>query len=244
MPFDICFEIVKNGDARIITSRDLAMYDFLCHGFGTRSVNHKQNFCKKDFPYAPERLFTATQVHGNKVVVIDNTSQKKPICCDGMVTMNSQIALAVRTADCIPILILDPVKKIIGAVHAGWRGTVLGITAKAIEVLVREFYSDPADIKAAIGPSIGPCCYEVDNSVFEAVTDEKLKKEIFSKSRNRGRLMMDLRKANLIQMKERGMMEANIVIVPLCTACHNDLFFSYRKEGSKAGRQLNFIMLS
>ena len=147
-------------------------------------------------------------------------------------------------ADCVPIMFYDPIKKAIGVAHAGWRGTVKQIVKKSVEKMVDEYNCNPKDIIAGIGPSIGPCCYEVGPEViteFEKTLVEMdgIIKDI--KDDDKGHL--NLWQANKIQLHQAGVRENNIEIADLCTHCHPDLFYSYRHQGKKSGRFAAGIML-
>ena len=201
------------------------------------------------FGFDVKRLLTINQVHGNDILLIDkpvkNISGLSKTSADAIITNQCGIAIAVLTADCVPIMLADPVKKVIGVVHAGWRGAVKAVAQKAIEAMIKQFGSDKKQILAAIGPSIGACCYKVDEAVvneFGVKGSELGVAEFIKKQDNVWRL--DLKKANFVQMLDIGLLEKNISVEDLCTSCRNDLFFSYRADNKKTGRQLNFIQLS
>jgi YfiH family protein len=153
---------------------------------------------------------------------------------DAMITDASDIILGIQTADCIPIFLVDQKRKVIAAVHAGRQGTALHITRKVLKKMGEEFGCSPEDLIIALGPSIGPCCYEIDGKIFLPEW------EPFSTSKGGERWMVDIAGINMAQMKDEGIEEEQIFLVNLCTSCHTDLFFSYRKEG-QTGRQLSFI---
>jgi hypothetical protein len=141
----------------------------------------------------------------------------------------------VRVADCIPVLFFDPVQKVIGIAHAGWRGTVKEIAAKTAEVIVSRYNSDPARILVGIGPGIGPCCYEVDERVSSLFTKGFSSGEQLITERN-GKQYLDLWEANRRQLLNTGIREENIELAGLCTACHPQTFFSHRREKGRTGR--------
>ena len=184
---------------------------------------------------------TCKQVHGDRVIeVTEKDEAKGPFShyheeADAMITKVPGPVLMVRVADCIPVLFFDPVQKVIGIAHAGWRGTVKEIAAKTAEVIVSRYNSDPARILVGIGPSIGPCCYEVDNQV-RAYYEEK-----FPSGRNlfeerEGKNYLNLWEANRRQLLNTGIREENIELAGLCTACHPQTFFSHRREKGRTGR--------
>ncbi len=174
-----------------------------------------------------DKLVTARQVHGNKVAVVNSRSAGKEVRgADALVTKTSGLCVMVRTADCVPLLFYDPVKKVIGAAHAGWRGTSLKIAQKTVQAMVR-LGSKPKDIKVGIGPSIGPCCYEVKKDV--AV--------IFPLYICKGnRYFVDLKRENKDQLIEAGVPKSNIEVSGICTKDNCKTFFSSRASNGLTGR--------
>lgn len=153
---------------------------------------------------------------------------------DGIFTCAKNVFLAIHTADCVPILIHDPKNKIVAAVHAGWQGTVKLIGQKMVERLAADCNSKPEDLICYLGPAIGPCCY-TNNQNQERL---RLFRQTFSRVANviqeKGDdFTIDLRNVNLWQLKQAGVLEKNIEISELCTACRRDLFPSHRREGKK-----------
>jgi len=163
---------------------------------------------------------------------------------DGLVTDIKGVALVTQFADCVPLLFYDPVNEIIGAAHAGWRGTMLEIGKKMVEVMVGRFNCEPKNIKVAIGPSIGQCCYEVDDPVymkFDAL-DYISKKSIFTEKEN-GRYMLDLWTANRLILEKAGIKRKNICVTDLCTCCNSNFFHSHRASGGSRGNLAAVIAL-
>jgi YfiH family protein len=184
------------------------------------------------------RIYTVSQVHSDRIVIIDNPditsdeiSQKQRIITD-----IKGITIGILTADCVPVLLFDRSRKVVAAVHAGWKGTASNISAKAFEIMMERFESQPQDILAAIGPAIGPCCYEVGEEVVSAFGHQKGVAVQHGKNWH-----IDLPKANHLQLRDAGV--TDIDISDICTSCRTDLFFSHRKEMGKTGRQLSFISL-
>jgi YfiH family protein len=153
---------------------------------------------------------------------------------DALITNSPNTFLGIQTADCVPIFIADQKKRVIAAIHAGRQGTALHITTKVLKNMEEEFGCTSENLIIALGPSIGHCCYEIDEKVFQPEW------EPFSTLKGSGRWMVDLARINIAQMKKEGIQEEQIFRIDLCTSCHSDLFFSYRKEG-RTGRQLSFI---
>ncbi len=190
-------------------------------------------------------LVLMRQVHGETIRVIDSDGPP-PACvpeCDGLITARPGVALAVKTADCVPLFFVDPVRRVIGAAHAGWRGTALGMASKMIDAFVGGFASRPEDILAAVGPAVGPCCYQVDAPVHAALITHPGADRFLRPCREEGRWMLDLALANRLQIGERGVPEANIRTAGICTVCRQELFFSHRASGGCTGRQVNLLML-
>ena len=151
-----------------------------------------------------------------------------------MITKTPGTCVVVQVADCVPVLLFDPVKKVIAAVHAGWRGTMKEIARKTVEMMKQEFDCDPQDMIGGIGPSIGPCCFEVQKNVFHLANIIYSAREAVVIKR-REKTFINLWQANKIQLQRAGLLESNIELTELCTACETEEFFSARKEG-KTGR--------
>ena len=187
----------------------------------------------------------ANQTHSDHVAVIEEKQTRgwerledAVEDCDALVTNLSGVVLAVLTADCVPILLYDPVREVVAAVHAGWRGTEAGIVRKTIEVMEKRFGSDPSDLLAGVAPAIGKCCYEVGEDVashFIGYPD--------AIERRGEKFMLDLPSINKEQMLAAGVPEKQIEMSGTCTACEVDQFFSYRKEQGCSGRFMSLIGL-
>jgi YfiH family protein len=196
------------------------------------------------FGIGPDRLVTVNQVHGETIVNVDgrNYRSMKTVPADALLTDARGIAIGVETADCVPVLLVDPLTPAVGAVHAGWRSTVKKIVQKAVTTMRDEFGSDPSRMIAAIGPAIGPECYEVDEPVMGPVREAfSFWKEI-SSPRGNDRWGLDLVKLNRIELVQAGLSEGNVHSLGLCTSCRRDLFYSFRAEG-RTGRMLSVIMI-
>jgi YfiH family protein len=189
------------------------------------------------------RLLTLRQVHRADVLVFEGDTRilTHPLPYDAVITDKKRVALGISTADCLPILMIDRSKKVIGAVHAGWRGMWRGVVQRAARTMIEAFESAPGDILAGIGPGIGPCCYEVGTEVVSLFQNSSDTPQEFIQERE-GRTYLDLSRAAQLELTQVGIPPENIETIPLCTACREDLFFSYRRDG-KTGRQLSFIML-
>jgi YfiH family protein len=188
------------------------------------------------FNFDPKRLILLDQVHQDKILLLKEPimNSSSPLEYDALITNSTNIFLGILTADCLPILMVDPKRKVIAAVHAGRQGTGLHITPKVLEKMGEVYRCIPGELLIAMGPSIRPCCYEIDEKVFRPEWED------FSSASGVGKWVVDLAQINIAQMKREGIEEEQISWINLCTHCHSDLFFSYRKE-SLTGRQLSFI---
>ena len=208
----------------------------------------------QDFALVPLRQFHSS------IVRSFSTPPGEPCKGDASYTNTPGLLLGVQTADCVPILLVDPKKRAVAAIHAGWRGTLARIAQKTVGEMRMHFGSKPADILAALGPAIGGCCYEVGTELVTEFTSQFAGAEEYFDELRTGEepnplqwlnmmppghqpppknVLLDLRKANRAQLLAAGLREANIFVSDLCTACHTDLLFSYRKEGAHSGRLLS-----
>lgn len=185
-------------------------------------------------------IITAKQVHGDTILQVGSGTGKLAGIGDGLMTDAPNLCVGVMAADCVPLLFVEPVRKIAAAVHAGWRGTAAGIAERTVASMKEAYGIDPAALHVAMGPSIGPCCYEVGPEVAEQIAAnwrEELK-AAWRPEGGKGRL--DLRALNEAQLLGAGIPGAQISKIGPCTACFVGDFYSYRKEG-KSGHQLSFI---
>ncbi len=198
-------------------------------------------------------VVTSNQVHGREVLTTRRGSPRstEPQDADVLVSDDSDVAIAVRAADCVPLLLADSKTGAVAAVHAGWRGTAAGAAPAAVHALAREFGTKPEDLVAAIGPSIGACCYEVGTELVDAFAAAGHPRHLIDRwfqakppprgSRERPKLRLDLGGANRDQLILAGVPEENIYACGLCTAMHLDVLTSYRAEKEKAGRIAGII---
>lgn len=187
---------------------------------------------------------TIRQVHGTDVYVLDDPAAKQPMeGYDAIITRLPGVAVGVLTADCVPVLLYDPVARAVGAVHAGWAGTVAGIAEVAVDSMAARFGTDPKDVLAAVGPSIGPCCYEVDDRVAVPL-NEKMRTDsgILNQTRE-GHWLLDLWEANVRSIASAGVPRRNVTIMGMCTACNTDKFYSHRQSGGRTGRMMSLAWL-
>ncbi len=199
------------------------------------------------FDIPMEQFLVVNQVHGDAIFVIkphgSYFSSSDELSYDAIITPRADLAICIKTADCVPVFLVDKVKKVIAVVHAGWKGTALAISAKVIRLMQNQYRCQPADILAAIGPSIGKCCYEVDQVTADAFRKHKYSDLFFQQGSKKDKWMLDLPEANRRQILETGITENNIEVSKYCTVCNQDMFFSHRGSGGITGRQVNFMMI-
>lgn len=217
-------------------SLNLSYSTFSRDGDRVENVYNNKNLIATTFGFNINRLILLRQIHKDEILILREPLDPIPSLLeyDAMITNLPNIFLGIRTADCLPIFVINIKERVIGALHAGRRGTALHITRKVLRKMKVEFSCSPKDFLIIMGPSIGPCCYEIDEKVFQPEW------EPFSTFLGDGKWMVDLSGINVDQMKKEGIKEEQIFKIDLCTHCHNDLFFSHRKEG-RTGTQISFI---
>lgn len=190
---------------------------------------------------APETLLAAVrQIHSNLSVEVDSSTWQAVPEADGMMTREPGLLLGIQTADCIPVLVVDPVLRAVAGFHAGWRGTVERIVELGVGRMQRGFGSDPRTLLAAIGPGIGICCYTVGAEVVDRFGAQfAYAGEIFTRDGDVVRL--NLIEANRRQLLDAGLKPESISIVGGCTSCHPELYFSHRASGGHAGRMMAVV---
>jgi YfiH family protein len=207
------------------------------------------------------KLISLKQIHSD-VIHLFNSAPTEICQGDAAASNRPGLLLGMQTADCVPILLVDPKKRAVAAVHAGWRGTLARIVVKAIGQMQMQFRTKPADLLAAIGPSIGGCCYEVGTEVATQFLSQFAEAPDWFDEFRTGdepnpvqwlnmmppghqpppkNVLLDLKKANRAQLLIAGVREQNIFVSDLCTACRRDFLFSYRKEGARSGRLMSVI---
>ena len=246
------FEVIleDHPDAMMIFSvrmdcsqRDLTLY----------TSNSTQDKFPEDYDYMilsdsleidRSRIIFINQVHGSQILTLEDRENGE-ICGDAVLSSKAGYYPSVKTADCQAILILDPVRKVSAAVHAGWRGTVQRITRDVIRKMKSLYGSQPEDLIAALGPSVGTCCYEVDEKVLEPFRKEipsaercirELKLVDPASGKERISTRIDLRQANRSELTLAGVRADRIRDLDLCTHCNDRLFYSYRRDGASPGR--------
>lgn len=279
------WKLHKSGGLQVLELAPFQKLPWLVHGFSTRGGgaseldgqkvlnlsfmewDTKENVAEnrrlfQEAAGAKDFAFVAMKQFHSDLIQRFSDPPAQPSKGDASITNEAGVLLAVQTADCVPILLVDPKNRAVAAVHAGWRGTLARVTQKTVGRMHLEFGSKPANLLAAIGPSICPCCYEVGAefvSKFSAQFADAA--DYFDEARSGEEpnplewlnmsppghhpppknVHLDLPKANRSQLLAAGLRAQNIFASNLCTGCRTDFFFSYRKEGTLSGRLLSVI---
>jgi polyphenol oxidase len=281
--------VPKQDKLNVLRATHLSKFPWLVHGFSTRLAGFSRGyggvalnlgFTKDDSKAAVERnrraflgelvrlklwpLVTLRQVHSDVIRFVDSPAEL-PLAGDGLITATPGLLLGIQTADCLPIILVDPKNRAVGVLHAGWRGTVKRIVEKGVGQMRLRFGSRARDLKAVIGPGIHGCCYEVGAEVREQFESQfgyaaKLFRQVeerdpvrdkypmlFLTARPPGhsalpkKIFLDLAEANRQQLLAVGVPGKSIESSPLCTNCRTDLLFSYRAEKGKTGRMMGVV---
>jgi len=232
---------MNNSTRKYRVVEELAQIPFLIHGFGTRYWK------EEDFESTPDlagfHRVSLRQTHSDISHIITKFPQER-MKGDALVTNRSGILLIIKTADCLPALIVDTQNRAVAAVHCGWRGTLKRVITKTLRTMQQSYGSDFTSLSVVLGPCIDKDCYEVGEDVREKFKSEGLQNGVFnSHPSKKEKYLFDLRGANRAQILALGVLEKNIFSVDLCTHCNLDLF-SYRRDRDHAGRLINFIGLS
>jgi len=225
----------------------------VCHFFGTRQ--HAAGLdVELGIPVPGARgaarsswILSVKQVHGTDALVVDRAltpADRFQGGWDALVTDQPGIMVAVRTADCVPILVYDPKRRVVAAIHVGWRGAAAGIIPKTIALMESRFGSAPEHLRLSVGPSAGACCYEVDEPVLDRLRQKCPNWGKVVRDRRGSKAHLDLKLLVREQALAAGASPESITAVNLCTICHEDLFFSYRREGKVIGTMVSAIGLA
>ena len=263
--YNINKKIYKSKEVVYLTFPLLEQFSFIVHGFSTRyggvssGIYQSMNFAfnshdKKENVQENYRIFSeilgidcnnmvlSAQEHGTNIKIVKKDDKGKGIKVpkdynniDGLATNISNIHLVAFFADCVPLFFADPSRQVVGIAHSGWKGTAGKIAENMVNVLCQAYKSKLSDIFVAIGPSIGPCCYEVGEEVA-AFFSENVKK-----CKDDGKYIIDLWQANKNILTNAGIPETNIVCSELCTMCNKDMFFSHRGHKGRRGTMIGVI---
>jgi YfiH family protein len=221
---DVSFRLADDG---LYRCQAFQQFIWQAHGFGTRRAN-------------PPAAVTLRQIHSDLVLEAHGLKDREQEG-DALITNQTGLRIAIRTADCVPILLLDSAQRAIAAVHAGWRGTAAEIVRCAMHKMFTDFGSKPVEIWAAIGPSIRECCYEVGQEVasrFEGTFPEWTGLP----QKQHGKRNLNLAEANIRQLRAAGVPHSQIFDSCLCTACNLETFYSFRREPQEPGRLTSAIL--
>ena len=270
-----CMQLNEKNHVPFLTFPRLSALPYITHAFSTRKGGVSQqefssmnlNFNRGDSDEAVlenyhlfctaagfdfHKLVASAQDH--HTVVRRVTSKEAGIgiwrsrdmqSVDGLITNEPGVVLVTYYADCVPLYFVDIGKKAIGLAHAGWRGTAAGMGAHMVKAMQTEFGSNPKDTIAAIGPSIGPCCYEVDSPVYEKVMAlTEIAPYQCLQPKGEGKYMLDLWEVNRRIIQHAGVPEKNITVGKVCTCCHSNLLFSHRVMGAQRGGMAAMMALN
>ncbi len=226
----------------MISSKILSQYKEIIHGVTTRQDGDAELWLKKNQSIA-DNLVLANQIHEDNIIYVTNKDKGKIIKeTDGLITKEKKVILGIRTADCVPVLFYEPIKKIIASVHAGWRGTLQKISQKMVKEIVK-LGGKKENIISFVGPHIGMCCYNIEESRASL-----FRKEFGDDPRIIARfedgVHLDLGFVNFSQLIQAGLKQENIEAPIFCTSCDKNRFFSYRrkiKNNDKYGEMLSYI---
>jgi hypothetical protein len=207
--------------------------------FTTRKIGRDVNMIATKLQRRNVDCFLPTQKHTCHVHHVENSLD--PQIADAAVTARKNLLIGVLVADCAPILLYDPINHIAAAVHAGWRGTACGIIKNTLDMMEAKLHVDLSQTLMAIGPCIGPCCYEVGYEVISAIDKTVEGRRCYEMKE--GRFYLNLTEANRFIAQSVGVRPENIWVSGHCTRCQPDDFHSYRRDRELAGRQGGFIIL-
>jgi hypothetical protein len=264
--------------AHAVSTRAAGNLSFAVEGADPADVRADRRRLAEGLEIEPAWLVCPEQVHGTVVQRVGSDDRERGAWsradvvrgADALITDEPGVVLMLMFADCVPVLLVDPVRRAVGAAHAGWKGTAGRIASRTVEAMVREFGSRPEDLRAAIGPAIGGCCYEVSDEVAAAVLDsvgsiapyptggrgqapalreapdslgDHQEGRELVRQGPRGQAQVDLAEANRRQLVAAGLVPGNVEVAGMCTSCQVGRFFSHRAEHGKAGRHAALIGL-
>lgn len=210
-------------------------------------VEANRSALTRAFGLEPHRLLTVQQVHGSEILVLDQPNPDLAhflrVDSDAVITDQPGVMIGILVADCFPVLLYDPERRVVAAVHVGWRGAAAGLLGRTVQALQSLFGCRPERLCAAIGPGIGGHGYEVDRPVREAFRAGSGHWEEISRETSLGHWLLDLRLSCRLQLADAGVPAGRTDEVADCTCCHRETFFSYRRDAGRTGRQMGFLLL-
>lgn len=223
--------------------------NFIAHLFTSRIGWNNENISKKIseiLKVSKSNQVNLKQVHGTNIILIDSYDmdfkELSKLEGDGLITAIPNVILSTNHADCVPIYFIDQKNKVVGLAHGGWKGSYENISGKMIDRMEKEYNSNSRDILIGIGPSIGPCCYEVSEDLGKQFKERYPDFPNILIEKN-NKIFLDLWKTNYLQAKDKGVRKENIIMSKACTSCNVDKFHSYRKERKTKERLVAAISL-
>jgi len=225
-------DIIKHG----ITERGI---DFMHVDYNSETFKNSKNTLAKEINVMERDLFFINQVHDKNIKNVVDGSINNIEDYDGLITNSVGKVLCTCYADCVPLLFFDPNKRVVASIHSGWKGTIKLIAQETVIKMKNDYGSNTHDILVGIGPSIGPCCFEVSEDVYEQFR----KKLPIGAFMDDGKYFVDLWNSNIYMLTQIGVKRENIECKGICTSCHSDRFYSYRKGDKESGRFTAFIQI-
>jgi YfiH family protein len=263
------FALEMTGQLPFLTCTPMRQHDAVVHAFSTRlggvsglpyaslnlglgsgddpsRVQENRRRFSRAIGYDAADLVALRQIHGNRVAVLAAGRDPRTVRGtpgDALITDRPQLPLAVITADCFPVVLVAPHLPAVGIIHSGRKGTAAQVVPTAIELMCQEFRIQPEAVFGAIGPGIGGCCYEVDAASAAPFVRQYSDEDAVYRAGRPGHIYLDLQRAILRQLQAVGVPSSQVWSADLCTACHPQWFYSYRREGPRSGRMLNVVMI-
>ena len=263
------FALETTGQLAFLTCTPIRQYGAVVHAFSTRlggvsslpyaslnlsvgsgddpgHIQENRRRFSRAIGYDAADLVALRQVHGNRVAVLAAGRDPRTVRGtpgDALITDRPRLPLAVITADCFPVVLVAPHLPAVGIIHSGRKGTAAQVVPTAIERMCQEFRVQPDAVFGAIGPGIGGCCYEVDAASADPFITRYSDEDAVYRPSRPGHVYLDLRRAILRQLEAVGVPSSQVWSADLCTACHPQWFYSYRREGPRSGRMLNVVMI-
>jgi len=222
-----------------VQSKRLSSIEGIVHGFADRNVCADLSEIEQRFELS--KIAQLKQVHSAEVLILEDIENHDDLSeGDALITDLKGVGIAIRTADCVPILLVDDRQSVIAAVHGGWRGTLSEIAMNTVRLIESKYGISPSKLTAVIGPSIKKCCYEVGEDVASLFEERGQNSNQYLFNSRESKYMLDLSLANKLGLQKAGVLD--IEVINICTKC-NDSFYSYRREGRGVNTQLSFIAL-
>lgn len=263
---------IEKNRVKYLTFSHMSKYDNLIHAFTTRyggvsegcfeslnfgfvkgdkleNIHTNFNILAKTLNIKVENMVRTQQRHTSNILYVTEEDRGKGVTkdrdfesIDGLITDRPEVAIITSHADCTPLFFYDFEKNIIGLAHSGWRGTANKIGEEMVEKFLKDFNSKPENILVGIGPSIGGCCFEVDNDVYEIFANQDKRYEQYINKKNT-KYHIDLWSINKLILKDNGILDKNIISANICTKCNTDTYFSHRGQKGKRGTMIGIMML-